>query len=899
MIKSLSRYFTGKYSRHEKILRQFDGLVQKINTLEPEYTLLSDNQLRQKTQDFKERYQRGESLDSLLPEAFATVREASQRVLGMRHFDVQLKGGVALHRGMISEMKTGEGKTLVATLPLYLNALTGQGVHLVTVNDYLAQRDSMHMGHIYEFLGLSIGCIIQDLTTQQRKEAYHCDITYGTNNEFGFDYLRDNMKFDRQEMCQRPFYYAIVDEVDSILIDEARTPLIISGPAENSSDLYGKVNEVVLRLVPEDYEKEEKTKSISFTDLGYEKIEKMVKSEGLMKGEELFQPINLMLVHHLNQALKAQKIFQRDVDYIVKDDKVVIIDEFTGRMMKGRRYSDGLHQALEAKEHVDVEVENQTLASITFQNYFRMYPKLAGMTGTAVTEATEFEEIYKLPVLLIPTNTVIARHDMDDEIFRTFDQKKNAIVQQVKECHARNQPVLVGTASIESSEVFAHALKAAGVPCNVLNARHHEREAFIIAEAGVPGAVTIATNMAGRGTDIKLGGNVDVQLAKELEGVESIEERQRIERKVREHIADQAKIACEAGGLFVLGTERHESRRIDNQLRGRSGRQGDPGASKFFISLEDDLMRIFGPNLKLASYSLKRNEEKENEPITHPWLSRTIEKAQQRVEAQHFDTRKHLLKYADVLNAQRTAVYDERYRLMDLKESDVHLQEMSRQTINDLLYEYAESQKSFEKWDIEKLKESFHRIFGLDIPLEGWVKEGRSVGKISQNLYEMVIHKFEDIKKKLGEETWKRVEKMTLLRMLDQVWIAHLNAMEHLRSGIYLQAYGQKDPLNEYKHEAFIMFKGMTTQWHQSFLSFVFNFDPLKYPPIQDDLDLESLSYQHPSEEESESHKGSGNLLHAFLKHIEEKEDPPLSRNALCFCGSGKRYKHCHGSLQA
>jgi preprotein translocase subunit SecA len=863
---------------------------------------LSDQELQNKTQEFRQRLAQGESLTDLLPEAFATVREASRRVLGMRHFDVQLKGGIFLHRGMIAEMKTGEGKTLVATLPVYLNALVGKGVHVVTVNDYLAQRDSGHMGHIYKFLGLSVGCIIQDLTNTQRYDAYHSDITYGTNNEFGFDYLRDNMKFSIQEMCQRPFYYAIVDEVDSILIDEARTPLIISGPAEDSSDLYVKVNDIILQLVDGDYEKEEKTKSISFTDQGYEHVEHLVQQHQLIQGDDLFQPINLMLVHHLNQALKAQKMFHRDIDYIVRDDKVIIIDEFTGRMMKGRRYSDGLHQALEAKEGVTIEEENRTLASITFQNYFRMYPKLAGMTGTALTEAHEFDSIYKLPVIAIPTNEPVARKDLDDEIFRTFDQKKAAIIQQVKECYERKQPILVGTASIEKSELFSRALMKENIPHHVLNARQHEKEAMIIAEAGLPGAVTIATNMAGRGTDIKLGGNLDVQLAQALTDIEDPVARAEIEADVRAKVASQAAIAREAGGLFILGTERHENRRIDNQLRGRSGRQGDPGISKFYISLEDDLMRIFGPNLALMNYSLRKNEQKDNEPIAHPWLTRAIEKAQQRVEAQHFDTRKTLLKYAEVLNAQRKAVYEERMVLMSLENVSDHLNEMISHTIDALVSFCTPEKNASSQWNLDKLSKSIQEVFSLSY---SWQHEDTlSYAKLIQDIQEKVSEHLALKREAMASESIISLEKNILLHTLDTAWIHHINAMEHLRSGIHLQAYGQKDPLNEYKREAFLMFQGMRTQWYHEALKTLFSLQPYveNQALSQTVSDFSQLSYEH--DENPENEEGSVLELETIFKEMQTAQNTEKSttsavssRNALCHCGSGKRFKHCHGAL--
>jgi preprotein translocase subunit SecA len=826
------RWFSDN-ARSEKVLRGLRALVHEINALEPAWTALSDEDLAAKTQEFKDRLAQGASLDSLMVEAFATVREASRRMLGMRHFDVQLIGGIVLHRGMISEMKTGEGKTLVASLPIYLNALTGRGVHLVTVNDYLAQRDAEHIGKIYRFLGLSVGCIVQDMGHDSKVAAYGADITYGTNNEFGFDYLRDNMKGDLSEKCQRPFHYAIVDEVDSILIDEARTPLIISGPADQASDLYLHVQELILKLRPEDYEKDEKTKSIAFTDQGYEHVEDLTARAGLAERGTLFQAEHTMLVHHLNQALKAEFMYVRDVDYIVEKGKVVIIDEFTGRKMKGRRYSDGLHQALEAKEGVQIELENQTLASITFQNYFLMYPKLAGMTGTAATESIEFLETYNLNVIVIPTNVPVIRQDFDDEIYLTFDQKLRAIVGQVKECHARRQPVLVGTASIEKSEVFAAALRAEGLPCNVLNARHHEREAAIVAEAGVPGAITIATNMAGRGTDIKLGGNFDTQLAMVLSGDEEPEEVEEAAKKIQHKIDQDAAAVREAGGLFVIGTERSEDLRIDNQLIGRSGRQGDRGMSKFFISLEDDLMRIFGPNLGLLEKSLRLQETEENEPLSHPYVTRTIAKAQQRVGAQHFDTRKHLLKYAKVLNDQRIAVYALRDSLIELENSDELLSENISTTLHHLIQSYEKTVGTAEQ-DTGRvdLRAAFERLFGIVLDEGYWEANAdqQAPASLGERLEQEVTQRWQGLCGDIDPERRHAIIKGAFLSLLDRAWTVHLNAMEHLRSSIHLQAYGQKDPLNEYKHESFLMFKNMTVQWHQDVLAALFQEDAFSHP---------------------------------------------------------------------
>jgi preprotein translocase subunit SecA len=863
MFQKFLRFFNNPQRNNQRILRHMGGLISKINDLESEYRALSDEALAQKTLEFKGLYAQGETLDGLLVPAFAAVREASRRVLGMRPFDVQLQGGVALHQGMIAEMKTGEGKTLVATLPVYLNALTGKGVHVVTVNDYLAQRDSSVMRPLYEFLGLSVGCIVQDLSHSQRHRAYHSDITYGTNNEFGFDYLKDNMKFGPSEMCQRGFAYAIVDEVDSILIDEARTPLIISGPSEDASHLYDRVNDVILKLQHLHYELDEKTKNVAFTDEGYIEIEKITKDAGLVSGKDLFQHENLMLVHHLNQSLKAHKTFQKNIDYIVKDGQVVLIDEFTGRMMKGRRYSDGLHQAIEAKEHVEIQVENQTLASITFQNFFRMYTKLSGMTGTAETEALEFHDIYKLPVLSIPTNVPAARIDLDDEIFRTFDNKLQIILNQIKECYSRDQPVLVGTLSIEKSEVFADALKKLNIPFYVLNARHHEQEAKIIAQAGAPGAITIATNMAGRGTDIKLGGNLDVMLADALRDIEGEEELAQVEQAIRAKHHKQEEVVRKAGGLFVLGTERNENRRIDNQLRGRSGRQGDPGCSKFFISLEDDLMRIFGPNLKMLDYSLRKTEQSDADPIIHPWLTRSIEKAQQRVEAQHFDTRKHLLKYADVLNAQRTAVYDERHALMHAETVHDRVLEISRSVISNIVQAALDQKKPSDQWNWTRLGEELSHLFGISIDFTD--QERASLETVIEKISQVVAEKQEIFEQEWGAEMRMRMEKSLMLKTLDQTWIGHLNAMDHLRSGIHLQAYGQKDPLNEYRHEAFAMFKTMKDQWYRNFLSLYFHANPENVEHYEDDDEgmdalLQKWSFQHASIEQGDSSEDEEDL---------------------------------------
>jgi preprotein translocase subunit SecA len=891
-------------SANERLVRKFTPIVEKINGLEESVSALTDAALQARTPWLKERLAAGETLDAILPDAFATVREASKRVLGMRHFDVQLKGGMILHRGTIAEMKTGEGKTLVATLPVYLNALSGKGVHVVTVNDYLAKRDSDWMGRIYTFLGLSVGCIVHGLTDEERQEAYGADITYGTNNEFGFDYLRDNMKFQLESMCQRPFNYAIVDEVDSILVDEARTPLIISGPAEGSSDLYQAADLLIPLLKEGDYEKDEKARSVTLTEKGMEHIETIVREAHLVKGDKLYDVQNIALVHHINQALKAHKIFVRDVDYIVNEGKVIIIDEFTGRMMEGRRYSDGLHQAIEAKERVEIERENQTLASITFQNYFRLYPKLAGMTGTAMTEASEFGDIYRLDVIEVPTHVPVRRKDLDDEVYRTFEEKVEAVVQLIKACRARGQPVLVGTVSIEKSEIFSAHLKKQKVPHQVLNARHHDREAMIIAEAGGLGAVTIATNMAGRGTDIKLGGNLDVRLHKELQGIEDPEKRAAIEKTVREEIETQERLVKEAGGLCVIGTERHESRRIDNQLRGRSGRQGDPGMSQFFLSLEDDLMRIFGSE-RLDSW-LQKLGMKPGEAITHPWINRALEKAQQKVEARNYDIRKHLLRYDDVMNAQRKAIYEQRLDFMkadDLREAVLYM----RETVVERILERCIPEGTYpEQWDIHGMHEEALRIFGLDLPFKDWIEEeGITHSSVRARIQEILETHMAQKEAVHTSEAMRLTEKGILLRTLDHLWKDHLHSLDHLRQGVHLRAYAQRDPLNEYKQEAFGMFESLLDRLQENVSLFLFHFET---HPGERQTSLGDFFQDYVGD------AGGGGLVFrkdaiSFGENADEDEDgmalaalspqeqESLSRNAPCPCGSGKRFKSCHGRL--
>lgn len=893
-------------SNNDRLIKKFQPRVAQINALEPEMKALGDAELKARTSWFRERLANGETLDDLLVETFATVREAARRSLGMRHFDVQLIGGMVLHSGYISEMKTGEGKTLVATLPVYLNALAGKGVHVVTVNDYLAKRDSEWMGALYRYLGLSVGCITHDLDDQGRQHAYASDITYGTNNEFGFDYLRDNMKFSSEDMAQRAFNYAIVDEVDSILVDEARTPLIISGPTEDSSELYTKINLLIPQLTEQDYEKDEKARSITLTEEGSQKIEDLLKQSGLMKGDALYDVQNVMLVHHVNQALKAHKIFSRDVDYIVKDNKVIIIDEFTGRMMEGRRYSDGLHQALEAREGVEIQMENQTLASITFQNYFRLYPKLAGMTGTAKTEAAEFADIYNLEVVEIPTHMSVVRKDYEDEVYRTAAEKYDAIIDLVSECRERKQPILVGTVSIEKSEHLASLLKAKNIPHNVLNARYHEQEASIIAQAGVPGAVTIATNMAGRGTDIKLGGNLEMRLEKELKGVDDAVKRGKIEDKVRAEISEAEKIAKEAGGLYIVGTERHESRRIDNQLRGRAGRQGDPGASKFFLSLDDDLMRIFGSE-RLDSM-LQKLGLQQGEAIIHPWVSRALERAQQKVEARNYDIRKQLLKYDDVMNDQRKVIYELRRELMTEPDAKDIIEGMRQDVLSDLIALYIPKGSYAEQWKIPSLHEECMRIFGLNLPLVEWAQEdGIADEEIHERLTAAIEALIKNKEDAYGEKMVRMAEKSLLLRILDHVWKDHLHSLDHLRQGINLRAYAQRDPLNEYKREAFNMFEMMLDHLRETVTIVICRLnlgsehgEEEVRAAVLDHAEESNYQLEKPNFEDDKLWPENLKVNPPVPKKAAEKSQDPkfkdIRRNAPCPCGSGERFKHCHGT---
>ena len=898
-------------SANDRFLNGLQKDVDAINGLEPELEGLSDEDIKARTETFRQRLANGETTDDIMVEAFATVREAAKRTLGQRHFDVQLLGGIVLHRGMISEMKTGEGKTLVATLPVYLNAISGEGAHVVTVNDYLAQRDAEWMAPVYNMLGLTVGVIKHGLDDEERRQAYGSDITYGTNNEFGFDYLRDNMKFTLEDMVQRPFNYAIVDEVDSILIDEARTPLIISGATEDNSDLYVAVDKIVKNVTPDDYEKDEKARSVTFTEPGMEKLEELMREKNLIEEGSLYDINNIALVHHANSALRAHVLFQRDTDYIVKDGKVVIIDEFTGRMMEGRRYSEGLHQALEAKEGVEIQNENQTLASITFQNYFRLYPKLAGMTGTAMTEAGEFHQIYGLEVIEIPTNVPCIRDDEDDIVYRTSAEKFEAILDLIEDCHKRGQPVLVGTVSIEKSEDLAARLKARKIAHNVLNARYHEQEAHIIAQAGQPGAVTIATNMAGRGTDIQLGGNVDMRAATEISAEPGTPEYEKQYQKIADEIAaDRAKVK-EAGGLYVVATERHESRRIDNQLRGRSGRQGDPGASSFFLSLEDDLMRIFGS--ERIDNMLQKLGLQEGEAIIHPWVNKALEKAQQKVEERNFEIRKNLLKFDDVMNDQRKVIYEQRKELMAAEEVAEDVADMRHQVIDDLVALTMPEKAYAEQWEMDTLHEEALRIFGLDLPVQDWAKEeGIADAEIRDRLIKVTDEQIATKAANAGPEIFRSVEKAVLLQLLDQLWKDHLLTLDHLRHGIGLRAYGQRDPLNEYKQEAFALFEEMLVSLRErttimlAHVELNMDFSEEEYLAARaGDEGVAHHEDMNAFDEEDGEASATGTATMTVVNRQAaaevDPEDPStwgkVPRNAPCPCGSGSKYKHCHGKV--
>ncbi len=911
MIGAIARRLFG--TANERFLKTLNKDVAAINALEPELEALSDEELKARTPWLRQRLADGESLDDLLVDAFATVREAAKRTLSQRHYDVQLLGGIVLHRGMITEMKTGEGKTLASTLPVYLNALGGEGAHVVTVNDYLAKRDAEWMSAIYQALGMSCAYIIHGLDDDERQQAYGADVTYATNNELGFDYLRDNMKFSLDEMVQRPFNFAIVDEVDSILIDEARTPLIISGPTEDAAGLYMAIDKLIPQLATEDYEKDEKVKAVTMTEVGTEKVEQLLREAGLLTEGSMYDLANISLVHHANQALRAHTLFERDTDYIVKDNKVVIIDEFTGRMMEGRRYSDGLHQALEAKEGVEIQNENQTLASITFQNYFRLYPKLAGMTGTAMTEAGEFSEIYGLEVVDIPTNVPCVRNDMDDEVYRTVAEKDAAILELIKDCQAHQQPALVGTVSIEKSEHLSALMKQEKIEHNVLNARHHEQEAMIVATAGEPGSVTIATNMAGRGTDIQLGGNLDMRLAEALEGVTDEGKIRDLTDTITAEVADRKKQVLDAGGLYIVGTERHESRRIDNQLRGRAGRQGDLGASKFFLSLEDDLMRIFGSE-RIDSMLQKLGLE-EGEAIVHPWVNKALEKAQQKVEARNFEIRKNLLKFDDVMNDQRKVIFEQRKELMSTEDVSEEVGDMRHQVIDDMVSRCIPEKAYAEQWDTDSLHEEVLRIFGKDLPIAEWAKEeGIADAEIRERLVDMGNRLAAEKAANYGADILRSVEKSLLLQMLDQVWKEHLLTLDHLRQGIGLRAYAQRDPLNEYKRESFNLFEEMLDTLRERLTQVLAHIE-LQVAPSEADLMLHRGEQQMVETREDpafqqdgagdETETGAGRLGTPIRSRQAAADIDPndpqtwgkVARNAPCPCGSGSKYKHCHGKV--
>jgi preprotein translocase subunit SecA len=926
MIGAVARKLFG--SANDRRIRSYQPRVEAINALEPEVATLSDAELKARTESFKADIAAGKSLDDILVPAFATVREAAKRTLGQRHFDVQLIGGMILHEGRIAEMKTGEGKTLVATLPVYLNALAGRGVHVVTVNDYLAKRDAEWMGQIYGFLGLTTGVIVHGIDDEQRKTAYDCDITYGTNNELGFDYLRDNMKYRVEDMVQRGHIYAIVDEVDSILIDEARTPLIISGPLEDRSEFYNTVDAFIPRLDKTDFELDEKQRTVTLTEIGMEKMETALRDAGLLKGDHLYDVENVSTVHHVNQALRAHKLFQRDKDYIVRNGEVVIIDEFTGRMMPGRRYSEGLHQALEAKEHQPIQPENQTLASITFQNYFRMYEKLAGMTGTALTEADEFMDIYGLEVVEVPTNKPLIRDDQDDEVYRTNVEKYRSITALLDDCKKRGQPVLVGTTSIEKSESLAELLRKQGWEQHdfndpnafaalysgdegatkkkvfaILNARYHEQEAYIVAQAGVPGAITIATNMAGRGTDIQLGGNADMRIRQELEGVEG-EEREKRANAIREQVARLKEKALAAGGLFVLGTERHESRRIDNQLRGRSGRQGDPGRSKFFLSLEDDLMRIFGSD-KLDGM-LQKLGLKENEAIVHPWINKALEKAQQKVEARNFDLRKNILKYDDVMNDQRKVIFDQRVELMNDGNVGETVSDMRFAYVQSLVSKHVPENAYPEQWDVAGLKEELNRVLDLDLPVDAWAKEeGIADEELLSRIERRADEHMAGKTAQYGADVMRYVEKSILLQTLDHLWREHLVMLEHLRQVIGLRGYGQRDPLNEYKSEAFQLFESMISHLREAVTAQLMRVEVTHAPAAEQLPYMEAHKINPSSGEDEMALAESAVFAGADGPRVAPAERNPsdpktwgkVGRNELCPCGSGKKFKHCHGKF--
>ncbi len=876
---------------NDRYIKSLQPQVNAINGLEEEFQKLSDDELREKTGEFRARLADGASLDSLLVPAFAAVREAAKRTLGQRHYDVQLIGGIVLNSGKISEMKTGEGKTLVSTLAGYLNALPGKGVHIVTVNDYLARRDADWMGQIFKFLGLTTGCIIPNMADEERAAAYSADITYATNNELGFDYLRDNMKFHPDAMVQRPPAYAIVDEVDSILIDEARTPLVISGPTEDKSDLYVSIDKIIPELEAEDYEVDEKARSVSLTEEGMEHLEQILIRHELIKGDNMYDFGNVAVVHHVNQALRAHTLFSREKDYIVKDNEVIIIDEFTGRMMEGRRFSDGLHQALEAKEGADIQTENQTLASITFQNYFRLYPKLSGMTGTAATEAAEFGEIYGLGVVEIPTHVPVSRIDEDDEIYRTAEEKFGAIVAQIESCQQKGQPILVGTVSIERSEYLSDLLKKRKIKHNVLNAKFHEQEAYIIGQAGRFAAVTIATNMAGRGTDIQLGGNLDMRLEAEVDDIDETSRKKAAEKITAEVGAERQKV-LDAGGLYVLGTERHESRRIDNQLRGRSGRQGDPGHSKFFLSMEDDLMRIFGGE-RMDGLMQKFGFE-EGESLVHPWLNRAVEKSQEKVEARNYEIRKNLLKFDNVMNDQRKAIYDQRREVMTSNDLSETLTDMRMQVVDDLVTTHIPHRAYPQDWDVTGMAIECRRIFGRDFGLEDWInEEGIDETGFEDRLIDETNRFMASRTADIGPDIMRQVERSLLLQAIDRYWKEHLAQLDHLRQVIQLRAYGQRDPLNEYKTEAFAMFESMLDETRDNVVMLLSHIEIQTEQPLPEleDPDMTSFNTSHIDATTGE------NDAAPTVNPADPKSWGKVSRNGQCPCGSGKKYKHCHGKV--
>mgnify|MGYP001481814306 FL=1 len=895
-IGSLAKRIFG--TQNDRLLKTKASLVQKINELEKEYEHLSDSELKGKTAEFKDTINKGEGIEKLLVDAFAVVREASKRTLGLRHFDEQILGGIFLHEGSISEMKTGEGKTLTAVLPAYLNALEGKGVHIVTVNDYLAKRDAEWMGEIYNFLGMSVSAVYPGMEENEKKEAYKADITYATNNELGFDYLRDNMKGNLDDLCQRDHHFAIVDEVDSILIDEARTPLIISGPTEDKSSLYLQIDKVIPQLEDSHYEVEEKSRSANLTDAGNDFVEEILRKEKLLdEKQNLYDPESTSLVHHINQALLAHRLFNKDKEYVVRNNDVVLIDEFTGRMMQGRRLSDGLHQALEAKENVAIQPENITLASVTFQNYFRLYKKLSGMTGTAMTEAEEFLEIYKLGVVEIPTNQPVIRKDEDDRVYRTAEEKYEAVIKEIKIAHSKKQPVLVGTTSIEKSELISKMLKKSGVPHNVLNARFHEQEAQIIAEAGVPGVVTIATNMAGRGTDIQLGGNIENRLKLALEKTGSGDLSPQTEEKIKQEVTEAKRLVIESGGLFVLATERHESRRIDNQLRGRSGRQGDPGRTVFFLSLEDDLLRIFGSNL--LDKMLSKLGLEHGEVISHSMLNKSLAHAQSKVESRNFEIRKNLLKFDDVMNDQRKIIFEQRREIMESNDVSDITKEMRHEVVEGLVSDFIPENSYKEQWDLPAFGKFIQEEINLIVPIEKW-HDSEDIGR--EEIIQNVIDETDKgIAKKISEfgiEAIRQIEKQVLLQSVDKSWRDHLLKLDHLRTVVAFRGYAQRDPLNEYKTEAFILFESMLARIRievTKFMAFVQIMAPEDQEKLEEKLAKEAKNIAIQSGKISNPKKGRNFSETSELDPLNPSSWGRVSRNAPCPCGSGKKYKHCHG----